>query len=470
MNTAIFWFRKDLRLHDNAALYNATKNHEKVIAVFIYDETLHDFGSASKWWLHHSLKELQKQISFVLYKGSSKQILLKLAQDNNISHIYWNSVFEPHALKYEQELKNDLAKHNIICQIYNSSLLFLPNEIKNSQGISFGVFTHFWKKCLSSNKEQLTLPLPQINKIIHLPNKIELNDLDLLPTKPNWAKGFYEYFSPGENNALQRFDSFISSKLFNYSNGRDIPSSSCTSKLSPYIHFGEISVRYIYNKLRLLYPINNKDYHQAEKFLSEIGWREFSYHLLCNNPRIIEKSFRSEFESFKWENDDRNLKKWQKGLTGFPIVDAGMRELWHTGYMHNRVRMIVGSFLVKDLFIHWKHGADWFFDCLLDADLANNICSWQWVAGCGADAAPYFRIFNPTLQGEKFDANGEYVKRWIPELSNLPSSYIHKPWLAPKDILKNSGITLGLNYPEPIVNHDIVRKIAMEKYKKLKQS
>jgi deoxyribodipyrimidine photo-lyase len=300
-----------------------------------------------------------------------------------------------------------------------------------------------------------------------LKEKVASNTLESLNLLQPWSQKLNGLWHVGENGAIKAFDNFIENGLLHYANGRDIPAKPYVSKLSSHIHFGEISLKYMVLKLEELFANSKIDRKNVDKYIAELGWREFSYHLLYHNPNLPTQNFRPEFNNFKWQENEENFKKWQKGLTGFPIVDAGMRQLWQTGFMHNRTRMIVASFLTKDLLISWQKGAMHFWHCLLDADLANNSASWQWVSGCGADAAPYFRIFNPVMQGEKNDSLGQYVKTYIPELKNIPPQFIHKPWELESVILKQYGVVLGKNYPKPMVDHANARNMALSEYKKI---
>jgi deoxyribodipyrimidine photo-lyase len=322
------------------------------------------------------------------------------------------------------------------------------------------VFTPFYKNAVAELPSPRT-PLPVPSKIDFYPenvSRLTINGLKLLPNHP-WSEKLTPYWQMGEDNAHQRLEDFIDEGLNHYKQGRDFPALNNVSRLSPHLHFGEVSPHQVWHAARLAEP--SKD---QEHFMRELGWREFSYHLLYHFPDLPEKNFNNRFDRFPWKENNEFLKRWQQGQTGFPLVDAGMRELWQTGYMHNRVRMVVGSFLVKNLLLHWHHGEAWFWDTLLDADLANNSASWQWVAGCGADAAPYFRIFNPCTQGEKFDPQGKYTRKFVPELAKLPDKYLYHPWDAPAEVLKEAGITLGETYPEPMVDLKASRDRALAAY------
>ena len=458
MSKAIMWFRQDLRINDNLALIEACNNHNFVLPVYILDETNQLLGGAQKWWLHHSLialnNSLQKLgLTLCLLRGNPLEILSKLAQDNQIDAIYWNRCYEPRIIQRDTLIKKHFTNSQICVHSSNGSLLFEPWEIKNTTGGFFKVFTPFWKSCLKQLK--LGNP-PTINNTFQNLRAIgeSLDSWNLLPQHPNWAFEFDVLWQPGESGALIQLENFIQNNILDYDRSRDEPYKNSTSKLSPHLHFGEINPQQI---LRAMSYVTSHE-KSVERFLAEIGWREFSYHLLYHFPGLPTENFKSDFNNFPWQSNSDLLKKWQNGQTGYPIVDAGMRELWHTGYMQNRCRMIVASFLTKDLLIDWREGAAWFLDTLVDADLASNSASWQWVAGCGADAAPYFRIFNPILQGEKFDPNGEYVKKWIPELRNVPIKWIHKPWMAPPELL---DIKIGREYPLPIVDHIEARNRAL---------
>lgn len=469
---AIVWFRKDLRIHDNPALAYAINNGFEVLPVFIFDTEFGNqfkMGAASKWWLHHSLKHLKAKLPLVILKGQSQDELFKLINHYNVDAVFWNRVYEPQGISRDQEIKKKLASQGLEVESFNANLLFEPWEIQNQSGKNFQVFTPFWKACLSKGIYRPLATIQEPEKYIHCNEDVKLEDLLLLPTKPDWSKGIAQSFTPGEDSALKQFSLFLGGPINNYYEGRNFPAKNHVSRLSPHLAFGEISPLFIWYKVQeiLKSAPTNKNY---SHFLSELGWREFSYSLLYHFPKLPESNFKTKFDSFSWDNNPNALLAWQKGMTGFPIVDAGMRELWQTGYMHNRVRMITASFLIKHLLIDWREGEAWFWDTLVDADLANNSASWQWVAGSGADAAPYFRIFNPILQGEKFDPTGDYVRKFVPEVSKLPDSYIHKPWLAPSQVLKYAGIVLGRDYPAPIVDHDRARAKALELYQNLPQS
>ena len=485
---SIILFRRDLRLHDNAALSHATSKGQ-ILPIYIYDNTNvgnndWSIGSASKWWLHYSLAALNRQLEeqnhcLHFFQADAKQtifnILYKLCQDNNCNHIFWNRRYEPAHIAQDTLLKQKLIDVGITIHSFNNNLLSEPWQQLNKQGNPYKVFTPYWRHCknsfLSQSQIPEPLPYPYFSKTKQnwlTQNSVSLQEFNLLPNKPDWASGFNQYWQAGEQSAQKVWDNFLIEPIKKYDKSRNIPSIDGTSKLSPHLAFGEISVRQIWHDVlqhQLYEKSSNED---LNRYLSELGWREFSYYQLYHFPKLPKKNFNPRFDTFRWNKQTSVLKSWQQGLTGYPLVDAGMRELWQTGYMHNRVRMVVASFLCKDLLIHWQEGAKWFWDTLLDADLASNSASWQWCAGCGADAAPFFRIFNPTTQSEKFDGEGQYIRRWVPELSHLPNKYIHSPINAPSTVLTDANITLGKTYPKPIVDHKAARLDALERYKSLK--
>lgn len=465
---SIVWFRQDLRLTDNPALYEAVKNGGDIIPVYILDDdNAGEFkmGAASRVWLHHSLTSLNNALDghLVLLKGDAFKTLIDFAQKEEVSSIYWNRCYEPWRIKRDKRIKETLSDLDIEARSYNGSLLWEPWEVvKKSDNLPYKVFTPFYTKgCMDAAEPRKPLPKPKSISYAKA-NGVSLNDLKLLPTKPRWDKGIVEHWSIGEDGAFKALDRFIRNGLNDYKEGRDYPARDNISRLSPHLHFGEISPNQCWHTAKQHTGVN------AETFLKELGWREFSYNLLYHFPAIPRKNFQPRFDHFPWDKNPKALLAWQKGQTGYPIVDAAMRELWATGYMHNRARMIVGSFLAKHLLLYWHEGEAWFWDTLFDADLANNSASWQWIAGSGADAAPYFRIFNPVTQGEKFDADGDYVRRWVPELKDLPNKFLHKPWEASPLELQAAGVTLGKTYPKPIVDHAAARQRALDAFGKTK--
>ena len=470
MSTAIVWFRQDLRLHDNPAFSEACQRNDVVIPVYIFDEVTTPMGGAQRWWLHHSLTALDESLKqlgldLCLRRGNPLDILEQLVRDHQVTTMYWNRCYEPAVIERDTLIKKMFKAQGVQVNTTNGSLLYEPWEIKNKSGHFFKVFTPFWRACLQLS----VIPETQMPNLAPQSMAVKselLDDWALLPVKPNWARGFELLWQPGEKGAQKKLQEFVSNHLGGYSTSRDLPAKNATSKLSPHLHFGEISPGQVFRVIEQVKTHPGCDLTSIERFLAEIGWREFSYHLLYHFPSLPVANFKSDFDAFPWTVDPVVLKQWQEGKTGYPIVDAGMRELWCTGYMQNRVRMIVASFLTKHLLIDWRFGASWFLDTLLDADLASNSASWQWVAGCGADAAPYFRIFNPVLQGEKFDPDGEYIRQWIPELKTVAKKWIHSPWMAPREQL---GVCLGRDYPKPMVDHTTARNKALLQYQTIKK-
>ena len=463
----IVWFQMDLRLSDNPALVSAAKLGD-VYPIFIFDDKLEasqPMGAASKWWLHHSLESLKESLrdNLSLFKGDPEKILKQLCVDHDVAGVFWNRVYEPAIIERNAKIKLCLEKQGVHAKSFNGSLLWEPWEVCKADGEHYKVFTPFYQKgCLAAPPPRR--PLERLKKITahQFDSSIALDKLGLLPKK-SWHQKLEQYWDIGESGAQEKLKQFAQDDIVEYKEKRDFPIESGTSQLSPHIHFGEISSHQIW------YYVKDKcDSKKSEPFLRQLVWREFSYHLLYHYPTLPEKNWRDQFDKFPWEKDQKLLTAWQKGQTGYPIVDAGMRQLWETGYMHNRVRMIVGSFLVKNGLTHWLAGAAWFWDCLVDADLANNSASWQWVAGTGADAAPYFRIFNPILQAQKFDGEGEYIRQFVPELAKLPTKHIFAPWEAPKAVLDEAGVKLGNDYPKPILNLKETRDRALSAFKQLK--
>ena len=475
----IYLFTNDLRLHDNPGFSHALEDAKKtqtssdVIPLYIHQpHSSWPIQGAAAWWLHHSLKSLNINLRNIggelcLRKGHTLETLKKIiaTYDGVIDGVYFSRAYDPIGIEQQQTIFDWCKQQAITCKRFAGSLLFEPEAIQTQQGSYFKVFTPFYRNC-KMQTIHLTHPSKKIQLTTQIIHSDNINTYHLLPQKPNWASEFSQQWEPGETGAHQQLQTAIDDIIANYKDQRDIPSIHGTSQLSAHLRFGEITPRQIFQSISA--QLSPED---AEPFLRQIFWREFNHHLLFHVPNILNTPFKPLFENFPWQtnNEHLNLKKWQQGKTGYPIVDAGMRQLWQTGWMHNRVRMIVASFLTKHLGIHWKTGADWFWDTLVDADLANNSGGWQWVAGCGADAAPYFRIFNPIIQGERFDPNGEYVKRWVPELKDLPKKYIHSPWIAPQFTLQAANITLGKTYPHPIVDHKTARDNALAAYASIKK-
>lgn len=470
---ALVWFRLDLRRNDNPALYHAYESGRPIIPLYILDkdEQMSDWpmGAASKLWLHHSLQSLNDSLNsnLVLRTGSAADIIPAIAAEYDVQDIYWNRCYEPWRIKRDKDLKATLKDDGRAVHSYNAGLMFEPWDTRKDDGTPYRVFTPFYKKACVERYGAPAEPLPAPTRLSYVSDidRPAIDTLDLLPDIP-WHKQIEPHWTPGEDGAQKRLDDFLENGLKQYKTGRNHPDRTNVSRLSPHLHFGEISPRDVWHRAATVKVAKGLET-DTDCFHSELGWREFSYHLLYHFPTLPSENFQTKFDQFPWRDSPDDLARWQKGQTGYPIVDAGMRELWQTGYMHNRVRMIVGSFLVKHLMLHWKHGEDWFWDTLLDADLANNSASWQWIAGSGADAAPYFRIFNPITQGTKFDPDGHYTRRYVPELKDLPNKYLFEPWAAPDHILAEAGVALGTDYPEPIIDHKAARQRALDGFSSL---
>ena len=475
---SIVWFRNDLRLADNPALHAAKERGAPTLCVFVLedDDGLRPLGAASRWWLHHSLAALTADLdkigcSLALFTGKAGTIVPQLAEAAKAGALYFNRRYGGAAAALDEAVTKAVATDTCVVESFNGRLLHEPWEIKTKAGGCYGVYTPYWKASLAQGDPGDPLPRPRkIDGARHPsagPKSMVLKDLHLRPTKLDWAKGWDDTWTPGESGAAARLREFLADDLAAYPQERNILASEGTSRLSPHLRFGEISPRSI---LAAVKDAENKaSAAGAKTFMSEIGWREFDYHVLHYHPDVAEKNLHTQFDKMPWRKLPKaDLDAWKQGQTGYPVVDAGMRQLWKTGYMHNRVRMITASFLIKHLLCDWRIGEQWFWDTLCDADPANNTLNWQWVAGSGADAAPFFRIFNPVTQGEKFDADGDYVRRWVPELGKLKGKTIHAPWTLSAAELKQAGITLGKDYPLPMVDHKKARQGALDAYEKVK--
>lgn len=475
MSVAILWFRRDFRLSDNEALVAACKDSRQLLPLYIHDPDAEGAwapGAASRWWLHHTLAALDERLQkfgskLVIRHGNTIEVLRALARRIGANTVFCNRLYEPAHRALESELKKRLDEEGVNLRCFGGHLIFEPDALYNSSGEPYRVFTPFWKAALRLPETGSPLPPPR-----HLPpippgyDSPTISKLKLLP-RMRWDKGLAERWQPGEAGAQKRSQNFVEIDLVRYTSTRDTPGSDGTSRLSPHLHFGEITPRQIIGVVR----DHVRGWTEAASgFHRQLIWREFAHYLLHHFPNTVDHPMDSRFTHFPWRaNADACLHAWQHGSTGIPLIDAGMRELWSTGWMHNRVRMITASFLTKNLLIPWQQGAKWFWDTLVDADLANNSLGWQWVAGCGADAAPYFRIFNPVLQGEKFDAQGRYVRQWLPTLARLPDRWLHKPWQAPPALLEAAGIKLGSDYPFPIVDLAASRQESLSAYNMIKR-
>jgi deoxyribodipyrimidine photo-lyase len=462
----IVWFRRDLRVADNPALCEAVKTDKPIIPLFILEtDRERPLGAASVWWLHHSLESLEKDLKKIglqlhLRKGAASDILETVIHQTGADALYWNRRYEKDARERDEAIKSHMKEREIDVRSFRANLLSEPWKVETKTGGYYKVFTPYWRAAKDYIDVSESLEIPKNATAFDGQLKSEpLEDWDLLPSSPDWGEKIQPHWQIGSEGAMKALKQFLDGPISNYSEDRNRPDKEDgTSRLSPHLAFGEISPRQIWQAC-------HQNAHNSYTFLSEIGWREFSYVLLFHNPNLATENYKPDFDKFEWQTNKDHLLRWQKGQTGYPFVDAGMRQLWQTGWQHNRVRMVTASFLIKHLLIDWREGEKWFHDTLVDADPASNAASWQWVAGSGADASPYFRIFNPFTQGEKFDPNGDYVRKFVPELSKLPKKYIHRPWEAPKNILENAGVKLGKDYPKPIIDHKEARERALAAYK-----
>ncbi|KAA3627878.1 MAG: deoxyribodipyrimidine photo-lyase [Proteobacteria bacterium] len=475
MTVAILWFRRDLRLADHEALTTACQNADRLIPVYVHDPESDKgwpLGAASRWWLHHSLCALSERLRqadsrLTVWCGKTETALPDLAELTGATQVYCSRVYDPNPVANDARIAQLLAARGVSFLRFGGTLLHEPESLLNASGAPYRVFTPFWKAC--QRLPACGPPLPVPARFPPPPQGIPsltVDALELLP-RVGWEGGLADRWQPGEQNAEALCSAFCSDDIAAYTRLRDVPSASGTSRLSPYLHLGEITPRQI---LWQASSMEQSDAGSTQPYIRQLGWREFAHHLLHYFPHTPDKPLDPRFTRFPWRANYRSLlQAWQSGETGIPLVDAGMRELWKTGWMHNRVRMIAASFLTKNLRIPWQEGARWFWDTLVDADLANNTLGWQWVAGCGADAAPYFRIFNPVLQGERFDKQGRYVRRWLPELGELPDRWLQQPWNATPEILSAAKIRLGIDYPHPVVDLAASRRDALVAYDKIKR-
>lgn len=478
MNPSLVWFRQDLRLQDNPALQAAIARGGAIVPLYVLEEGRGP-GGAARWWLHHSLARLEEALRergsrLILARGEPGDVIAKIVRELGAGAVFWNRRHEPDGLACDAQLEQELVARGIEVQSCNAALLHEPHEIAKRDGGPFQVFTPFWRHC---GEQPVAPPIATTAKSLaapaRWPRSLPLGELELQP-RIRWAAGLAATWEPGEAAALKRLRRFVAHGLERYADERDQPAVEGTSQLSPHLHFGELGPRQVWAAVRAVGRSRGvfPPHRGATVFLNEIGWREFAHHLLFHFPQTVAAPLRAAYARFPWAEDPggKKLGAWQRGETGYPIVDAGMRQLWRTGWMHNRVRMIAASFLVKHLRLPWQRGAEWFLDTLVDADLANNTLGWQWSAGCGADAAPYFRIFSPVRQAEKFDPDAAYVKRWVPELAGVPAKFVHAPWEAPPEVLHAAGVSLGENYPRPLVEHGAARAAALAAFRSLREA
>ncbi len=466
---AIVWFRQDLRLADNPALDHACRSGAPIVAVYVFDELSPDIrpmGAAQKWWLHHSLAALADDLDtrgnrLIFRRGAAEDVVTDLAAETGAQTVYWNRRYGDGEEAVDSAIKLRLENEGLDVTSFDGILMHEPSKVRTGSGKYYKVYTPFWKNLAENLSVRTPLGVPEtISPANEDLTSDTLDDWHLLPTAPDWAGGIRATWTPGETAAHADLDAFLSDDLQDYDTARDRPGPDRTSRMSPRLRHGEVSPHQLWHAAQD--GRRTADGKARETWLKELVWREFSYHLLHHNPDLHERNFNPKFDDFEWREDAGDLKAWQKGQTGYPIVDAGMRQLWNTGWMHNRVRMIAGSFLVKHLLIDWREGERWFWDCLVDGDPASNAAQWQWVGGTGADASPYFRVFNPIIQAQKFDPEGTYIQRHVPELRNLPAEYLPAPWDAPQDVLDEAGIELGKTYPRPIIEHKKGRERALD--------
>ncbi len=470
----VVWLRRDLRLADNPAIAAAAATGRPVVPLYIHDNAgpPRAIGAASAWWLDKSLRSLGAALheagaDLVLRRGDSLETLLDLVAECSATSVFWSRLYDRKSIDRDQSVAAALAKVGVETQSYNAGLLNEPESVLTGAGAPFRVYTPYFRAASrSAGGVAPELAPSRIEGGASAPRSDDLDSWGFQPTKPDWSGGFSDW-TPGEAGARGRLDVFLGGAVKAYSYGRNMMGERGVSQLSPHLHFGEIGPRQVWAAVRSAADHGDIPHGEAETYQKELIWREFNYSLLFHNPQITDRPFNAAFANFKWLDDAVGFRAWTRGLTGFPVVDAGMRQLWSMGWMHNRARMIVASFLVKDLLVDWRKGEAWFWDTLVDADLANNVGNWQWVAGSGADAAPFFRIFNPILQGAKFDPNGDYVRRWVPELAKLSAADIHQPWVADTSTLASADVELGVTYPKPILDHSAARNRALTAYRGL---
>jgi deoxyribodipyrimidine photo-lyase len=468
MPNALVWFRHDLRLDDNPALRAALDEGFTPIPVYIDapdEEGDWAPGGASQAWLHRSLTSLDVELRrrgsrLLVRQGPTEQALQALVRACDATAVFWNRKYEPATQPRDARIKQALREQGVCAESFNGTLLIEPWDIATQQGQPYKVFTPFWRTALTKLRAPPRWAAP--SRFPAIDATLEDMSIDSLELQPRlgWDAGFWEAWTPGEAGAHEALDIFIDGALNGYRSDRDRPDRVGTSRISPHLHFGEIAPWRITAELEAARTAANSA--EMDGYIRELGWREFAYHLLHHFPQTTTQNLNPRFEHFDWAKVDQEaLEAWQRGRTGVPIIDAGLRELWATGYMHNRVRMIVASYLTKHLRYHWLHGARWFWDTLVDADLANNTLGWQWTAGTGADAAPYFRVFNPVTQAEKFDPKGTYIARWVPELAEVPLPLRFAPWQKPDVLAK-----LAPAYPRhPIVDLAAGRDGALAAYR-----
>ena len=473
MPTTVVWLRNSLRLGDHPALAHAA-GRGAVVPVFVWapdEEEPWAPGGAHRWWLHESLTALglaleKKGSRLVLRQGGSLDEIKAVCEASGADRVVWQTRIAPTLRRRDEAVRAGLEEAGVEVRQFGGRILHDPDRVETGSGGPYKVFTPFWKKAKAALDPGAPLPAPDLGGAAPetWPESVALDALGLTPEAQDgvdWAGGMRETWTPGEGGAAERLRAFVDGTLLHYDAERDFPAVRGTSMLSPHLHWGEVSPRQVWAAANA-WVSNGATREAADAFLFEIGWREFSYHVLHHFPHMPDEPLKEKYERMPWEHDEAALQAWQRGRTGYPLVDAAMRQLWHVGWMHNRMRMVTASFLTKDLLVRWQDGERWFWDTLCGGDLANNAMGWQWAAGSGADAQPFFRIFNPISQSTKYDPDGAYIRRWVPELADLPTKHLHAPWTAPPGVLREAGVVLGETYPEPVVDHKAARERALE--------
>jgi deoxyribodipyrimidine photo-lyase len=459
--SVLVWFRNDLRISDNPALGAALASGKPVLGAYIHetDPGLRRPGGASMWWLHKSLNALALSLGNMgiplrVLQGHASELVAQMVQEDAVGVVYWNRRYDLAGRTIDAQIKSALRGRDVAAHSFNAALLVEPWDLLTAQDKPYAVFTPFWN-ALRKAVIARPGPVPAARSAPLDPRKSDLGF-----AAPIWANKLERFWKAGEQGAQERLTSFLET-VAGYDTSRDFPARAATSRLSPHLRFGEIGPRQVWHAALSHAHRHPGSQAAVMKFLSELAWRDFNYHQLYHRDDISQHPMQPYFAAMRWRRDDDAFDAWCRGRTGYPIIDAGMRELWQTGYMHNRVRMLAASFLAKNLLLDWRRGERWFWDCLVDADPASNPANWQWVAGSGLDAAPWFRIFNPLLQGEKFDPSGAYVRQWLPEIAALPDEWLHRPFEAPSAVLEASGVVLGRSYPRPIVDLPASRRRAL---------
>lgn len=468
----VVWLRDDLRLDDNPALAHAAETGRPVVPLVVLEEDGggRPLGGAHRWWLHHSLRSLDASLTsigsgLVLRRGAPETVVPDIVREIGAGALFMNRRYHRPADAADAAITSALEEVEV--ESFQAHILHDPDGVRTKTGGFYKVYTPFMKSLRAAGEPRDPMDAPKSLKAPKggLPRSDKLAGWKLLPTKPDWSGGMRETWTPGEANAHERFEHFCDSILAGYDESRELPAEDGTTRMSPHLRFGEISPYRLWHRAEEEARGSRIPGKAIETFRRELIWRDFNYHVLHHVGAIDRENINKRFEGFDWQGTKAELKAWQHGRTGYPIVDAAMRQLWQTGWMHNRMRMVVGSFLTKDLLIDWREGEQWFWDTLVDGDIASNTAQWQWIAGSGADAQPFFRIFNPITQGQKFDPTGAYIGRYLPELAKLSDKDIHTPWLAGAASLKKAGIRLGETYPEPIVDHGKARERALAVYR-----